>query len=124
MPDLTNAVAGTAYLSVDGVTYQVEGSLAYSPVEVERSTLIGQSGVQGFKEMPAPGIIKASIRDAGGLTVRDFNRMKNVTVVCELVNGKVVTGRNMWTIGALEVDTTEAKFEVEWNGVEGSVVEN
>lgn len=122
--DLTNAIAGTAFVSVNGITYQLEGSLAYSPVRVSRETLIGQSGVQGFKEMPAPGVIKGSFRDAGGLTVADFNAMRNVTVVCELANGKIVTGRNMWTVGPVEVDTADAKFEVEWNGVEGSVVEN
>lgn len=123
MADNTNRLAGTAFLSVDGTTYQLEGSLTYSPIAVERSTLVGQDHVHGYKEMPAPGEIKASIRDSGGLTVADFNAMTDVTLVLQLANGKVVTGRDMWTVDAQEVDTADAKFEVHWQGFEGCVTE-
>lgn len=123
MADNTNRLAGTAFISVAGVTYQLEGALMYSPVKVVRETLIGQDGVHGYKEMPAPSYIKASIRDAGGLKVADFNAMTNVTITLQLANGKVVTGRDMWTVEALEVDTADAKFEVRWDGVDGAVVE-
>lgn len=123
MADLTNRLAGTAFIAVNGLTYQLEGSLAYSPVRVLRETLKGQDGVHGFKEMPEPGKIKASFRDSGGLTVSDFNAMTNVTVTCQLANGKTVTGRNMWTTEAIEVDTTEAKFEVSFEGPDGCIDE-
>ena len=41
----------------------------------------------------------------------------NVTVVAELANGKVITGRNMWTVDAQEVKTTDATFPVRWEGI-------
>lgn len=124
MADTTNRVAGTAYFSADGVTYQLAGELVYSPVKVARETVKGQDHVHGYKEMPEAPFIKGAFRDGGGLTVADFNAMTNVTVTCELANGKTVTGRNMWTVEALEVNTEDAKFEVRWEGLDGSVVEN
>lgn len=124
MGDLTNRIAGTAYLSVNGRTVPLEGSFSYSPVRVTRETKSGQDHVHGYSEMPSPGVIKASIRDSGGLKVADFNAMSDVPIVCYLANGKVVSGRNMWTVETQEVDTAEAKFEVTWNGFDGSVTED
>src|SRR5260363_409760 len=48
----------------------------------------GMDGVHGYKETPHAGFISATLRDAGGLTVADFNAMTNVTVTVELANGK------------------------------------
>ncbi|KAF1040286.1 MAG: hypothetical protein GAK35_03540 [Herbaspirillum frisingense] len=111
-----NLLAGTSSVSVDGVTYQLEGSLKYSPSTVKRETLIGQDGVHGYKETPVPGWISFSLRDAGNLSVADINRWRDVLVVGQLANGKTVIGNNMWTTDAQEVDTTDAKFDVRCEG--------
>lgn len=116
MADTTNRLAGVAYVSVDGKNYMLTGQLSYSPSTVIRQTLTGQDRVQGYSEMPHPGSIGGTFRDAGGLTVADFNAMSNVTVVCELANGKTIIGRNMWTTDAQEVDTEQGSFSVKWEG--------
>jgi hypothetical protein len=118
MADTTNRLAGTAYLSVDGKQYMLAGDLAYSVSKVKRESLKGQDRVHGYSEMPEVGSISGSFRDGGGLTVADFNAMTNVTVVAELANGKTVVGRNMWTVDAQEVKTTDATFDVKWEGFE------
>lgn len=117
MADTTNRLAGIAYLSVDGQTYMLAGDLAYSPSRITRETLTGQDSVHGYSEKPHAGSISGTIRDAGGLTVARFNAMTNVTVTCELANGKTIVGRNMWTVEAQEVKTAEGTFEVKWEGV-------
>jgi hypothetical protein len=117
MADNTNRLAGTAFLSVDGTTYMLSGDLAYTPSTIKRETLVGQDRVHGYSEMPSQGSISATLRDAGGLVVGDFNAMTNVTVTLELANGKTVVGRNMWTVEAQEVKTAEGTFEVKWEGV-------
>ena len=114
--------AGVASLTLDGVAYDVVGSLRYSPTRVTRETLIGQSGIQGFKEMPRAGYIAASIRDSAVLNVGSFNAMTNVTAVAILASGKTVSGSGMWCVDAQEVDTVEAAFEVRFEGP--SVEEN
>jgi hypothetical protein len=111
------ALAGIAYLSVDGKRYMLAGDLSYSVSRRKRETLIGQDEVHGFSETPHAGFIQASVRDAGSLSLADINAMTNVTVMLELTNGKMVVGRNMWTTDPQEVETMEAKFTVRWEGV-------
>ncbi len=124
MADNTNRLAGVATLTVDGVIYSLEGSFKYSPALVKRETVSGQDAVHGYKEMPVAPFVSGSFRDSQGLTVADFNAMTNVTVSVQLANGKLIIGRNMWTVDALEVDTADAKFDVRWEGYQGSVTEN
>lgn len=112
----SNLIAGTAQITVDGVTYQLEGSLKYSVSTVKRETLMGKDGFHGWKETPVPGSISMSIRDAGSLTVASINAMRNSTVVCTLANGKIVTGRNMGAVDVQEVDTDDAKFDAKFEG--------
>lgn len=107
-----NLLAGTSSVSVDGVTYQLEGSLKYSVSTVKRETLTGPDGVHGYKETPVAGYMAFSLRDAGGLSVSDFNKMRDALVVAQLANGKTIIGNNMWTVEQQEVDTTDAKFDV------------
>ncbi|WP_028210778.1 phage tail tube protein [Paraburkholderia mimosarum] len=123
MADNTNRLAGIAYIAVNGQSYMLAGELTYSPGTVERESLIGQDTVHGYAEKPRAPFISGSFRDAGSLTVADFNAMTNCTVTCELANGKTVVGRNMWTVEAQEVKTPEATFEVKFEGFSGSVTE-
>lgn len=116
MADNTNRLAGVAYLSVDGRSYMLSGDLAYGVSAVSRETLVGQDAVHGYAEKPHAGFISGTLRDAGSLTVADFNAMSNVSVVVELANGKTITGRNMWTVDAQEVKSMDATFEVKWEG--------
>jgi hypothetical protein len=112
----SNLLAGIAKVSIDGVTRQLEGGAKYSSSTVKREALTGPDGFHGWKETPVPGSITMSLRDAGDMTVGDFNTLRNSTVVLELANGKIVTGRNMGTTDAQEVDTEDAKFEVKFEG--------
>ena len=114
MADTTNRLAGFAFLAVNGVNYRVAADVAYKVGTVERTTLTGQDRVHGYSEMPAAPFISATLRDAGDLTVADFNAMTNETVIIELANGKTIVGRNMWTVDSQEVKTEEATFEVKW----------
>lgn len=113
---MANLLAGTAQITVDGNSYMLEGAAKYSPSTVTRTSLVGQDGYHGVKEMPVTGSISFTARDAGNLTVYDFNRMRNATVVLQLANGKTVVGRSMACVDAQEVDTTEATFDVKFEG--------
>lgn len=123
MADTTNRIAGVAYVTVDGVNYPLQGELAYDPALVTRKTETGQDRVHGYSESPFAPYIEGYFRDMGGLSVAAFNAMTNNTIILELANGKVIVGRNMWTVETQEVDTAEAKFKVRWEGFSGSVSE-
>lgn len=116
MANDTNRLAGTAYLSVDGVTYMLAGDFEYNPSKVSRESLAGMDRVHGYSEKPNTPHISGTLRDAGGLSVAALNDMTNVTVVCELANGKTVVGRNMWAVETQTAKAADATIEVKWEG--------
>lgn len=116
MGDTTNRLAGTAEVTVDGVTIMVAGQFKYSPSTVKRETLTGMDTVHGYKEKPVAGFISCQVRDSGGTTVADFNGQTNVTVTAMLANGKTIIGSGLWTVEAQEVDSEDAVFDVRWEG--------
>lgn len=113
-----NRLAGIAYITVNGQTMMLAADLAYSVSSVSRETLVGQDTVHGYAEKPSQSYIHATLRDSGKLSLAQINAWNNVTVVCELANGKTVIGRNMWTTEVQEVKTTEGSFEVKFEGVD------
>ncbi|MEO8641760.1 MULTISPECIES: phage tail tube protein [unclassified Pseudomonas] len=122
MADNTNRLAGTCYLTVDGVSYMLAGDFSYKVSGVSRETLKGQDGVHGYSETPQPGYIAATLRDSANLSLADINGMSNATVVAELANGKTIIGRNMWALDQQEAKSSDATIEVKWESP--SVTEN
>ncbi|HHX4055428.1 TPA: phage tail tube protein [Burkholderia contaminans] len=113
---MSNLLAGTGSITVDGTTYMVEGDVKYKVSRVKRETQTGYDGVHGFKETYIPGSLSMRFRDSGGLVVANFNSMTDVTVVLSLANKKVVTGKGMWSVDDQEVDAMEATFDVKFEG--------
>lgn len=109
-------LAGIASISIDGTSFSVVGDLVWNPSTVRRETLVGQSGVQGFSEMPVAGFIAATLRDAGNVSVAFFNQMRNVTIVVQQANGKSIYGAGMWNTEVAEVRTQEGTFAVRFEG--------
>lgn len=107
--------AGVAAGFINGVPYDITET-RYSPSKVVRETLKGQNGIHGYSEMPQPGRIVLSIRDAGGMSVGDFSAMSDEEVQLSLANGKTVGGAGMWCTEAVEVNTVEATMEVTFEG--------
>ncbi|WP_413493861.1 phage tail tube protein [Morganella psychrotolerans] len=116
MGDTSNRLAGTAHVSVNGMSIMVAADFTYSPSKVTRETLTGMDSVHGYKEKPSPGFISMSVRDSGGTTVADFNDMTNVNVVAELANGKTIIGEGLWVVQTQEVKSEDAVFDVRFEG--------
>jgi len=117
-----NLLAGTAHVTVGGLTIMVAGKFKYQPSKIKRTTLTGMDGVHGYKEEYVPGKISCDVRDSGGTTVADFNAQTNVNIVAQLANGKTIIGSGLWTVDAQEVNSEDATFTVTWEGRE--VTEN
>ena len=110
------ALAGTAFMFIDGVEYAVVSGAGYQTSDVTRETLTGLSGIHGFSRKTVAPYIKAMIRDSRGTRVEDFTRMESVSVSMELTSGKRVTGNGMWCVNVVEVNSDEATFEVRFEG--------
>lgn len=117
------AVGGTAFLTVDGQSLALVGEFEYDSGLVERDPAPGMDAVHGFMEKPKHSYIKGTVRNIPGISVAQLNAMSNVTVVCELNNGKTVSGGGMWSTGKENAEAAEGKIPVEWNGLQGAVVE-
>ncbi|WP_029686151.1 phage tail tube protein [Tatumella saanichensis] len=119
---MNNLLAGTASVTVGGLTIMVAGKFKYRPSKLKRTTLSGMDGVHGYKEEYVPGQISCDVRDSGGTTVADFNSQTNVNIVAQLANGKIIIGSGMWTVDTQDVSSEDATFTVTWEGRE--VTEN
>jgi hypothetical protein len=123
MADTTNLLAGTAYLTLDGKSVMLVGSFEYRPTNATRETLKGMDGIHGFKETPEAGMIKATLRDNGAISVQELGAATDISVVAQLANGKTIIGRNMWRVGdPPAVNTDEGTFDIQWEGLD--VTEN
>jgi hypothetical protein len=121
---IPQARAGVAYATVDGDAIDVVSELEYDATYIKREGLIGQSGIQGFSEMPKQGMMKFKARDAGNLTVSLFMNKRFASLVFRLANGKIVTGDNMYCEEVSPVATQEATFDLTFkNNPTGAVTE-
>ncbi|EFJ8793615.1 phage tail protein [Escherichia coli] len=113
---MSDLLAGTASVTVGGLTIMVAGKFKYRPSKKKRTTLTGMDGVHGYKEEYIPGQISCEVRDSGGTTVADYNNQTNVNIVAQLANGKTIIGNGLWSTDSQEVDSEEAVFTVTWEG--------
>lgn len=113
-----NRLAGVASVTIDGKAYSIAGEGTYRPSGSSRQSLTGQDGYHGYSEMPQPGRISWQGRDSGAVNIAALNEATDATVVLSLANGKTIIGRNMVRVGeqAIEVNTTDATFTVEFEG--------
>lgn len=124
MPTDPNRIAGTAYVTVDGVSFAITGEGTYAPSGESRETMKGQSGIHGFKGMPMPGFISWNGRDASNVSITALQNAVDATIVLVPANGKSIIARNAWRVGdgPIEVNTEEGTFAVRFESAD--VTEN
>lgn len=118
-----NLLAGTCYVTIDGVTYRIVGEGTYRPNGPKRETLTGQDGPHGYSEMGTTGAMSWKGRDGNDVSIAALNATTNATVVFQLANGKVIIGSAMWRVGdPISVNTEDGSFSIDFEG--RSVTEN
>ena len=117
------ALAGTAFVTIDGKSYSIVGEGTYKVSGETREMLKGQDGIHGYKAMPEAGKINWKGRDSAGVSIAALNASSNATVVLALANTKTIIGRNMVRTGEpIEVNSEEGTFDVVFEGAD--VTEN
>jgi len=113
----SSRLAGIISFTIDGDTWAVVGPLEYVATDVEVTTLKGQSGVEGYSEMPCEGTISAKLRDRGDEAVASLSAKRNATLVAVAANGKTIYGSGMWRTGTPpKVNTQDGTFDIEFAG--------
>lgn len=113
---MSGSLAGTATLTLDGMSVNVGGTFRYSIGNKTRETLTGMSGIHGYRETFRAPFIEAEIRDNGGLSLEEIATYTNITVVAVLANGKTIMGEGMWIVNNQDVDTQQATFTARFEG--------
>lgn len=116
---INEPIAGTAFITVDGVTHLLDAECSYSVAKVSKSTKSGMSGVYGRIETPRACFIAGTFVDRGGLRVEDFADMDDVTVRLELISGKVIVLAGAHTTDAAEVNAATGSFQARWESGNG-----
>jgi hypothetical protein len=116
MSDTTRRISGTSSATVGPLSVPVAANPGYRVSNVIRADVVGEDGVHGFSEKPQAGMIKFQARDMAGCSVSDFEGITSETVELTLNNGKVVTGTDMWCVSALDVNSSDATFDLEFHG--------
>lgn len=113
---MAEAIAGVCYFTAAGKTYALVGEASYTPNSFSRESLMGADGFHGMKKKPAPGAIKAKIRNMGNVSLAEINSWEDITVQLELANGKTVVGAGMFLKEPATADAEEAEIELDLEG--------
>jgi hypothetical protein len=114
-------IAGTCYIKVDGIQFEVEGSVEFPLIHTKRETVMSDAGPAGFSEMAIAPYIKFT-----GIIGKEFPRDKledatDMTVTAEAANGMVYTLSGAFLQGEPPaMKASEGKADLEFGGMKGS----
>lgn len=114
-------IAGTAYVKVDGAQLELksDSGIKAPPFDKKRETVMGQSGVAGFKETALMPFVKGTFIVGTDFPRDKLNESTEMTVTVEYINGDVYTLSGAYLVGDSERDSDTGEIELEFNGLKG-----
>lgn len=112
------AIAGTAFLKVDGNMYPLRGNFTVSPSPAARAGIAGQDYVHGYTETPRVPFIEGDLSSRPEVSLEDLQRVVDATVTAELINGKVYVLREAWYASPSDLNASEGSLRVRFEGVQ------
>lgn len=110
------AIAGIAYLKINGEQKTLSGSFSVSPTNTVKTGVAGLSGYAGYTEAARVPYMEGSLLDTDGLSVKDLAKIENATITVELVNGKTYVGQEMFVAGEPTHDLSNGEVSVRFEG--------
>ena len=102
--------AGLKRMTIDGVPYDVKGSVAVRPSDESREPIVGLDGYHGTKLVPvAPGA-SGTLTDGAGIKTKDLQAIKDKEVFFELANGKSYMLTNATWLDQIELNVDEGEI--------------
>lgn len=114
-------VAGTCYLKVDGDQLELksEAGIEAPLFDKTRETVMGQSGVAGFKETDKMPFIKGTFIVNPNFPLEKLNDSSDMTVTAEFKTGKTYTLSGAYVVGDANYNSDTGEVELEFNGTKG-----
>lgn len=102
--------AGLKRMTIDGVPYDVKGSIVIRPSDGSREAIVGLDGYHGTKFVPqAPGA-GGIITDGPDVSIKDLQGLVDVEVFFELANGKSYMLTNATYLDHIELNVDEGEI--------------
>jgi len=114
-------IAGTCYIKVDGDQLEIksDSGIEATLFDVQRETIMGQSGVAGLKETARTPMAKGTFILGANFPLDKLNTATDMTVTTEFINGKVYTLTGAYVVGESNFKSDSGEVEIEFNGIKG-----
>lgn len=109
-------LAGTCYITVDGETLLLQGSLSSSMEKVTRDPLIANGSVVGFSETKTAPTITGTVFVPKNFPIAKLQDGTNMTVVVEYANGMTSTLSGAWVSSELVYSGMEGTLPITFTG--------
>ncbi|WP_342106294.1 phage tail tube protein [Methylobacterium sp. SI9] len=113
-------IAGTAYITADGVQLALRGNLNVSTSAFERNGIAGLDRVHGYEEKPRVPFIECDVSLGNDTTIAQLEAITDATVVAKLATGRTHTLFGAWTKSAFELNAEQGMTRVRFEGISGS----
>lgn len=113
---------GIIELKVGADLYECKGNFTANLGEPKNESIIGSSGVTGFKSTPQPAVIEGKVTDRGALSIQQLIRIKDATVHLKLATGKVIVLSHAWYAADGNITTDEGEIEVRFESAVGEEI--
>lgn len=105
---------GIIELKVAGELQECKGNFTYNLGAPQNESIIGSSGVTGYKSTPQAAFIEGMLTDSPSFSMSQLVGMTNVTVHLKLATGKVIVMSNAVYTGSGNGTTDEGELEVKF----------
>lgn len=111
--------AGTCYVKMDGVQFEISGGVECPLSDVKREVVMGLSGVAGYKETAVKPYVKLSAVLTPDFPLDMVRSNTEMTVTAELANGMVYTVSGAWLEGEPTAKGDDGTVDLEFAGLKG-----
>ena len=113
---MSQKVAGTAYVKVDGTQLTITGGAEAPLMEVKRETVY-----PGFyKEEELAAYLKMTAIVEAGFPIKTLANGRDMTVTCEFNNGRVYVLSGAYLVDEPSFKADDGTVELQFDGIKGS----
>ncbi|CAI3953473.1 unnamed protein product [Commensalibacter communis] len=116
MASTQGLIGGAGTLTIDGEVWNADDIEPF-PGGVKRETVIAQTGVVGFTEMPLQASFTAKVMNRTDKRLEELMDKRSATIILRLNTGEVYTASEMWLTELSALKTKEGNFDVKFEGV-------
>lgn len=116
---MSQLIAGTCYISIDGQRLLLKGSATATASKVTREPVMANGGVQGHKEVPVAPTLSGQFVVDKNFPIEKLQEATDMTVVAEFANGKVFTLGGAFVTEEIQVAGDDSDTTINFAGMTG-----